>query len=169
MLSHESEGFAINTDIFETNIINIFLLIGLLVYVLGNFLKENLSSRQDQIISSIQECEKRLKEAKKRLSEAEKQWDQAQIIFDKIKSETKQRKSNLIDSGFLQGNEDSFQLFKNTSMVLGYREQEAINEITKQVSEEVFTQVRSKIKNQLGKTDQSLILDSKINSLGGSL
>lgn len=169
ILCHESEGFAINTDILETNLINIIILIGLLVYVLGTFLKENLSSRQDQIISSIQDCEKRLKEAKKRLSEAEKQWNQAQILFEKLKSEAKQSKRTLIASQFNQASLDYSQRFENTSMVLRYREQEVINDITKQVSEDVFVEVVSKIKKQIKETDQSLILDKKINSLGGSL
>jgi hypothetical protein len=52
---------------------------------------------------------------------------------------------------------------------LRYREQQVFNEITKQVSELALSQVRSKIQNQLGKTDQALIIDSKINRLGGQL
>ena len=39
----------------------------------------------------------------------------------------------------------------------------------KQVSELALNQVISKLQTQLEKTDQSLIIDSKINRLGGQL
>ena len=95
ILSSEAEGIGINTDIFEANLINIIILLVLLVYVLGNFLKENLSTRQEQIISSIQDGEKRLNEAKERLAEAKSQWAQAQIIIKEIKIQTKRSKASL--------------------------------------------------------------------------
>jgi F-type H+-transporting ATPase subunit b len=169
LLASEKEGFGINHDILETNLINIILLIALLVYVLGNFLKENLSARQEQIISSIQDCEKRLNEAKERLAEAKEQWIQAQIIFEKIKNQTKESKASLVDTEFKQANADLSQRFLNVLLMLRYRQQQVINEVTRQVSELALTQARDKIQSQLGKTDQSLIIDSKINRLGGHL
>jgi F-type H+-transporting ATPase subunit b len=169
LLSSEKEGFGINHDILETNLINIIILIALLVYVLGNFLKENLSSRQEQIIASIQEGEKRLNEANERLAEAKAQWIQAQMIFSKIKNQTKESKASLVETEFHQANADLSQRFLNILMMLRYREQQVFNDVTKQVSELALTQVKVKIQNQLGKTDQSLIIDSKINRLGGHL
>lgn len=169
LLASEKEGFGINSDILETNLINIIILIALLVYVLGSFLKENLSSRQEQIITSIQDCEKRFNEANERLAEAKAQWIQAQIIFEKIKNQTKESKTSLVEAEFHQANADLSQRFMNILMMLRYREQQVFNEITRQVSELALSQVRSKIQNQLGKTDQALIIDSKINRLGGQL
>lgn len=169
ILSSETEGFGINTDILETNLINIIILIVLLVYVLGNFLKENLSSRQEQIISNIQDGEKRLNEAKERLAEAKSQWAQAQIIIKEIKIQTKRSKASLLETEFNQANQDLSQRFTNILMVLRYREQQVFNDVMKQVSKLAFQQVIEKLERQLGKTDQSLIIDSKINRLGGRL
>jgi F-type H+-transporting ATPase subunit b len=169
ILSRETEGFGLNTDILETNLINIIILIVLLVYVLGNFLKENLSSRQEQIISSIQDGEKRLNEANERLAEAKAQWAQAQIIIEEIKSQTKRSRASLLESEFNQANQDLSQRFNNILMILRYREQQVFNDVMKQVSELALNQVTSKLQTQLGKTEQSLIIDSKINRLGGQL
>ena len=169
ILSSEAEGFGINTDILETNLINIIILIVLLVYVLGNFLKENLNSRQEQIISSIQDGEKRLNEANERLAEAKAQWAQAQIIIEEIKSQTKRSRTSLLESEFNQANQDLSQRFNNILMILRYREQQVFNDVMKQVSELALNQVTSKLETQLGKTEQSLIIDSKINRLGGQL
>ena len=74
-----------------------------------------------------------------------------------------------MEAEFHQANADLSQRFMNILMMLRYREQQVFNEITKQVSELALSQVRSKIQNQLGKTDQALIIDSKINRLGGQL
>jgi F-type H+-transporting ATPase subunit b len=169
ILSSEAEGFGINSDILETNLINIIILIVLLVYVLGNFLKENLSSRQEQIISSIQDGEKRLNEANERLAEAKSQWAQAQIIIEEIKAQTKRSKTSLLEAEFNQANQDLSQRFSNILMVLRYREQQVFNDVMKQVSELALKQVTGKLQTQLGKTDQSLIIDNKINRLGGHL
>ena len=169
ILSSEAEGIGINTDIFEANLINIIILLVLLVYVLGNFLKENLSTRQEQIISSIQDGEKRLNEANERLAEAKSQWAQAQIIIEEIKNQTKRTKASLLETEFNQANQDLSQRFKNILMVLRYREQQVFTDVMKQVSELALNQVISKLQTQLGKTDQSLIIDSKINRLGGRL
>jgi F-type H+-transporting ATPase subunit b len=169
LLASEKEGFRLNSDLLETNLINILLLIALLVYVLGNFLKENLALRQEQILTSIQECEKRLKEANERLAEAKAQWIQAQILFEKIKNQTKESKASLVQAEFHQANADLSQRFLNILMMLRYREQQVFSDVTKQVSELALTQVKSKIQNQLGKTDQVLLIDTKINRLGGQL
>lgn len=167
ILSHETESININTNIFETNLINIVILLVVLVYFLGSFLKENLSSRQEQIISSIQNGEKRLNEAKERLAEAKSQWAQAQIIIEEIKNQTKRSKANLLQSEFDQTNEALSQRFNNLLMILYYREQQVLSSIMKQVSELALKQVTVKLQTPLMEKDQYIIINNKINRLGG--
>ena len=50
-----------NPDIFESNIINISLLLGGILYLGSSALSESLSERQEKIIGAIQEAEERLK------------------------------------------------------------------------------------------------------------
>ena len=54
-----------NPDIFETNIINITLLLGGIVYLGSSALSESLSERQEKIMGAIQEAEDRLQQADK--------------------------------------------------------------------------------------------------------
>jgi F-type H+-transporting ATPase subunit b len=169
ILSSESEGIAINTDILETNLVNIILLLVLLVNVLGKFLKENLTTRQAQIINNIEDGEKRLNEANERLAEAKSQWAQAQIIIEEIKNQIQKNKASLLESEFNQANQDLSQRFNNMLMVLRYREQQVFNDVMKQVSELTLDQVTSKLPIQLSETEQSLIIDKKINQLGGRI
>jgi F-type H+-transporting ATPase subunit b len=171
ILSHESEevAFGLNTDILETNLINIVLLIALLVSVLGNFLNENLSARQQLIITSVQDAEKRFNEASERLIEAKAQWSQAIIIIEEIKTQTKLTKIKLLDTEFNEANQELSQRFNTALMVLRYREQQVLNDVMKQVAQLALNQVIAKMQTQLGKTEQALIIDNKINRLGGVL
>lgn len=169
ILSHETESISINTNIFETNLINIVILLGVLVYFLGSFLKENLSSRQEQIISSIQNGERRLNEAKERLAEAKSQWAQAQIIIQEIKNQTRRSKISLLESEFDQTNQALSQRFNNLLMILYYREQQVLSSIMKQVSELALKQVTAKLQTPLMEKDQYIIINNKINRLGGPL
>lgn len=169
ILSNKTESISLNTNILETNLINIVILLVLLLYFLGSFLKENLSSRQEQIISNIQNGEKRLNEAKDRLAEAKLQWAQAQIIIEEIKNQTHRSKVIILESEFKQTNQSISQRFNNLLMILYYREQQVRSVIMKQVSELALRQVTAKLQTPLMEKDQYIIINNKINRLGGSL
>ena len=53
---------SLNTDIFETNVINITLLVGGLFYLLSGALSESLSERQQKILGAILETEEHTSE-----------------------------------------------------------------------------------------------------------
>ncbi|CAM9107053.1 unnamed protein product [Chrysoparadoxa australica] len=169
LIANENEGFGLNSDILETNVINIVLLIALLVYVLGNFLGENLGLRQEQIINNVQEAEKRLNEANDRLSEAKIQWAQARILIEDIKQQTQETRKNLLDTEFEQADQELSQRFNTALQILRYREQQVFNDVMKQVAQLALNQVIVKLQKQLGKSEQTLIIDTKINRLGGKL
>lgn len=169
ILSNKTENISLNINILETNLINIVILLILLIYFLGNFLKENLSVRQEQIISSIQNGEKRLNESKERLVEAKSQWAQAQIIIEEIKNQTNRSKITILESEFRQTSQNISQRFNNLLMILYYREQQILSSIMKQVSELALKQVTTKLQMPLMEKDQYIIINNKINRLGGFL
>lgn len=57
-LAHEAETFALNLNLLETNIINIFLLIGLLIYVKSTALDPGLKERQQEIYRQLENTKK---------------------------------------------------------------------------------------------------------------
>jgi F-type H+-transporting ATPase subunit b len=92
-----------NPDIFESNIINITLLLGGIIYLGSSALSESLSERQEKIVGAIQEAEERLQQADARLAESEKQLEQAQLVIDSIKTDSEktamQVKSAILNDG----------------------------------------------------------------------
>jgi F-type H+-transporting ATPase subunit b len=58
-MGHES-GFGLNTDILETNLINIVLLIGLLIFAFADSVRTNLKNRQDKICETLDNAANKL-------------------------------------------------------------------------------------------------------------
>ena len=86
-----TEGFGLNTDIFDTNIINLIIVIAVLVWFLKGFLAGILEPRRESILADLKDAEERLLIASKALEEGRLELSQAQATALKIISDGKQR------------------------------------------------------------------------------
>jgi len=77
-------GFALNLDIPETGVVNIVVLIGGLIYLLGPLLSESMSTREKEIQTDIDDAIAKYSEATARLAEAEKAKAQADQVIAEI-------------------------------------------------------------------------------------
>lgn len=167
ILVHQEKGISFNTNILETNLINIIILLILLFYFLNGLLRNNLSSRQDIIVNTIQNSESRIDEANQRLVDAKLAWSQAQITIEELKNQTFQNKFALFDLEFEIKNQVLNQQINNLLITLYYREQQVFNNIKKQVSELALKKVIAKLQTPFMEEDQSIIIMNKIHRLGG--
>ena len=162
-----SEGsFGINTDIFETNIINLVIFVGFIFVVLSKSLTETLETRQQKVISSIQEAEERLQQAKVRLTEAEKQLDQISMIVDSVKTEAETAGSKLKTSILTQGKEDIDRLTTNAKLTIANTEVQVKRQILQQVTSLVIQRVSVQFNELLTFEMQGRIIDRNIAELG---
>lgn len=165
-VSNDNFGITLNTDIFESNIINIILLLVILFVVIKKFLTENLTARKEKIVQGIEKAETRLADSNKRYNEAKKQWSQMDIIIKEINQQMETTKQNVLKLKWDQGKEDLSKKFTTAIVVLRNRENKIFNDVTKEVSKKALTQVILKLKKQLGKVEQSAIVNLKITQLG---
>lgn len=122
-------SIGINTDILETNIINIFLLVGILFKFVGDFLKTQLSTRKSTILNEVEGAEKRLTDAVERLNEAKTQAGQASIIIAQIEEKTNKLRKNIVINNWKRGYEDVCRLENASNLAIKYETQKAIREI----------------------------------------
>jgi len=162
-------GFGINTDILDTNVVNLALLIGLLVYAGRDFLGSALDERQKEIIKGIQDAEKRLTEAESRYNEANKQLEQAQVIIKQIKQETELAKKNILESDCSSANEELSRRFSSATASLRLREKTILSDIKEQVSALALKKVLAKLQNELTMEEQSQLIDKGIARIGGQM
>jgi F-type H+-transporting ATPase subunit b len=159
-------SIALNTDIFETNVINITILLGGIVYLGSGALSTSLSERQQKILGAIQESEERLQQGVTSLSESKKQLEQAQLVIDSIKKDAettaRQVKSNILTEGKVEIE----RLTATAKSQIGTVEAR----VRKQISDYVVTLALKRVTLQLeGKLTPGLqqqILDKNISKLG---
>ncbi len=86
-----AQGFGLNLDLFETNILNLALVIFGLYKFLPNFLGGMLQRRREAILVDLNEAEERLSNASNALADAKKNLDEAAKKADQIRADCKTR------------------------------------------------------------------------------
>lgn len=83
-----SSGFGLNTDVFETNILNLAVVVGVVVTVVGDAIKTLLAQRRQTILSTMQDATKKVQDAQKRLEEARSRVEKARARANEIRIQT---------------------------------------------------------------------------------
>ena len=162
-------SFGINTDIFETNLGNQLIILAGVIVLGRDFLSESLGQRQAEIISGVEDSEKRLNEATTRLAEAKKQLSQARVIMDQIRKETSGTKAALLESDYNQAKLELSKRFSSASSILMFRERQILAEIKQYVSVLALELVVSKIEKKAGlETELSSYMQESINMVGAA-
>ena len=156
---------SLNTDIFETNVINITLLAGGLFYLLSGALSDSLSERQQKILGAIQESEERLQESVTRLTESETQLAQAAMVIESIQKDAEQTAKQVKSSILNDGKSEIERLTSTAKAQIVTIE----NRVRKQISDYVVTLALKRITMQLeGKLNSNLqqqIINRNISTL----
>jgi F-type H+-transporting ATPase subunit b len=121
-------SITINPDIFETNIINIVLLIVLLFNVVGAALKTEMFERKSKILNEVQGAEQRLTEAAERLREAETQSSQATLIIKQIEEKTEKLRNNILINNWNRAFDEMYRMEKAANLAVKYETQKAVRE-----------------------------------------
>lgn len=91
-----SEGhFGLNLNLFETNVINLAIVIAALVWFLPKVLGSALEKRREAILSDLHDAEERLGAATTALATAQKDLAEAQIKADQIRADGKVRAESI--------------------------------------------------------------------------
>lgn len=99
-LNSERSFIEFNTNILETNIINIFLLFGLLFYANKVSLSGTLEERQKEIIQTIENAQKDVLNASNYYSLAEKGFTQSLFWLQSWKVLYEKEKTELVNSKY---------------------------------------------------------------------
>jgi F-type H+-transporting ATPase subunit b len=84
------QGFGLNTNLLETNVLNLAVVVGVVVKVVGDSLRSLLDQRRRTILSTLQEADLKAKEAKQRLEAAQRTLEEARSRVQEIRIQTVQ-------------------------------------------------------------------------------
>lgn len=164
---HHNNGFSINTNILETNIINIAILLIALIYFGQPTLNKILQNRQDKVLFAINEAETKLEQANNRLKQAEKQLQQTQAIITQIKQEAESTAAKIRNSILAQGKIDVDRLVTSSKSSVLSTEAEIRKQIQQQIATLALKRVSTQLKTQISSDMQLTIIDRNIAKLGG--
>ena len=166
----KDEHISLNSDIFETGLINILAVIGILIYTGKDFLGSLLEERKTMIVKGIQDTEDRLNEAQKRFDEAQKQLNQANLVINEIKNETIATKKILLESDAYKTKKELKIRFEYALATFRSKERQIFLEIKQQIISLVLkrTLIRTR-KTFEPKKCATALIDDTINKLEGDL
>jgi F-type H+-transporting ATPase subunit b len=161
------EGFGLNFDLLETNIINLAIIIAILFFFGRKFLGNNLSERRSQIEEDITDAEKRAQKATADLKEAERKLAQAQKEVENIR-QSAQASAQKAKERILAENAREVERIKEAAVQdLDAERERAVAEIKQYIARLALEKVESELKNQLDQSAQTKLIDRSLAQLGG--
>nr|ANA57004.1 CF0 subunit I of ATP synthase [Pyramimonas parkeae] len=160
------EGFGINTNLLETNVLNLAVVIGVLVYFGGDVLTSLLKNRRELILKSLNDAEERYQEAIAKLEKAKAQLETAKTKAEEIRAQSLVTASKGSTNLLERAEEDIKRLEEAKQVSLRFEEEKAIQEVCEQVRELAFEQAVQKVKKRLDVNLQRRVIDLNIALLG---
>ena len=145
-------GFGINTNIFETNIINLAVVIGVVVSFVGSNLTALLEDRKKTIVNNLQEANQRAIDAQEKLSQARAQLELAKKKAQEIREEGISRATQEIQTVVSQHEIRLAKLDEFKEETLSFYQQKAFKEAYLYVISRIMTRVREKLNSGLDST-----------------
>jgi F-type H+-transporting ATPase subunit b len=145
-------GFGINTDIFETNIINLAVVIAIVVSFVGNNLTAVLDDRKKTILNNLQEATQRALEAEEKLNQARTQLELAKKKAQEIRAEGVSRATQEINTVVNQHEIRLSKLQEFKQETLSFYQQKAFKEAYLYVISRIMTRVRERLNSGLDST-----------------
>ncbi len=166
----EAEGFGLNLDIIEANVINLAFAVALVVYFGRDFMGGILSRRKDAISSEIKEAEDRQQKASKQLAEEKEKLAQAQEEAKQILANAQESAKKAKEQILAQGKQEIERMKASASQDTTTSAERAMTEIRRRVAELTLKQVEGELESRLGNDSdaQSKLIDRSISLLGGS-
>ncbi|WGV24537.1 F0F1 ATP synthase subunit B [Halotia branconii] len=155
-------GFGLNLDIFETNLINLALLIGILFYFGRKVLSNILSERRSNIATAIQEAEGRLKEAQAALSQAQEQLTQSQAEAQRIRQAAQENAQASKEAMLARAAQDVERLKQTAAADLNTERDRALAELRQRVAAMALQKVESQLRAGIADDVQQSIIDRSI-------
>ena len=137
--------FGFNTNVLETNVINLAVVVGIVVTFGGNNLRSLLENRRQTILNNLQEADQRAVEAQQKLEKAKSQLEQAQLKAVEIKKQGSVTVESDKEQSVRETQSQIKRLEENKIETLKLQQQKAINQVSQQVISRAVNKVRSKL------------------------
>ncbi len=167
ILATEANGFGLNLNILDVNLINLAILVGILVYFAPKTLGRILNERRAKIAEAIQDAEDRQKKALAALGEQQQKLAQAQVEAEQVRQEAQKRVASVQADIAAQAELDIQRMQETTAQDLGAKQEAVITQLRKQIAAMAIERVESQLRSQVDESAQQTLIERSIAQLGG--
>ena len=158
-------GFGLNLNLFETNLINLVIVIGVLYWFLKGFLGGILERRRQAILKDLEDSEGRLRKATAELARAQEDLAAAQQKAEKIRVDGKARAEAIRKDGEQRTIQAMAALKQDALADLNAEGARLTEELRRQAALAAIDKVMAELPGRLDAAGQSRLIDSSISNL----
>jgi F-type H+-transporting ATPase subunit b len=161
------QEFGINTNLLETNIINLAVVVGVLIYFGSDILNSLLLARKENILKSIRDAESKQLEAATALETARNQLSVAEEKANQIRQDSKKLLQGRLEVLSQSVLDDIERLKASQQITIRLEQDKVVRELCLQTSALALSKAVSKVQKQLSSNDflQRRIIDQNVSVL----
>lgn len=163
----ESHGFGLNLDLLETNIVNLAIIIGVLLYFGRGVIGKTLGDRRAAIETAIKEAEDRKKAAASSLAEEQQKLAQAQTEAARIREAAEQSAEKARAAILAEMEEELVRMRQSASQDITTQQDRVMRELRERIAALALAKAEERLQTGLNQDAQYQLLDQSIASLGG--
>lgn len=161
-------GFGLNLNLFETNIINLAVLIAATVWFLKGFLGGILERRRTSILGDLKDAEERLASASTALAEAQQGLTQAQQRAEKIVQDGTARAAAIREESERRSIDEIARIKESANSDLANEASRVSAQLRRETARQAVEQALAGLTGKLDDKAQASLIDQSIQSLGNS-
>ena len=160
-----TEGFGLNLNLFETNIVNWAVVIFGLYKFLPGFLGKMLQKRRDGILLELKDAEERLKKANNAFEKAKADLSLAHEKAEQIKADSLKRSEAIKMESEKKAIEEMARIKQSAISDESSEASRAISQLRKEAVELAIKKALDSLPSRLDQTSQESLLTQSINNI----
>ena len=165
-LTFASEGFGLNLNLFETNILNLAVVIFGLYKFLPGFIGKILEKRRSTILTDLKDAEERLTQAKNSLSKAKEELSSAKQKAEKIRNDCKARAEAIRLESEKRTVEEMARIKQGAASDLNAEAARVTSQLRKEAAELAIEKALAMLPKKLDSNAQDDFLKQSIKNIG---
>ena len=161
-------GFGLNLNLFETNIINLVIVIFALYKFLPNFLGGILERRRAGILADLKDAEERLAAATSSLAQAQSDLAAAQQKADQIRADGKARAEAIRLDSEMRTIEEMARLKQGATADLNAEAARVSNQLRREAARLAIEKALATLPGKLDDKAQAQLVNQSIQNLGNA-
>nr|YP_009130606.1 CF0 ATP synthase subunit I [Tydemania expeditionis]CEO91136.1 CF0 ATP synthase subunit I [Tydemania expeditionis] len=152
-----NQSWGIQTNIFETNIINLAVVIGVVIFFVGDAVKSLLAKREESILVNLQQAQQRANEMEQNYSNAQIKFQKASDEVIEISRQTEESIKKQEKQYKIQISRDLQRLEEFQKSTIYYQQQKVEKQILQRIIDFALEKVNKKFEKKLTQNVQKSI------------